>query len=106
MSMPPDPARPTEWDPTTPPCPASSTADVVIRWVGWHLGELTGVGVPLVLAVTVSVWLALIGVLIGALWAMHEIRVSRRHRALPAATPHGHRPTPTTTTTNRKAARA
>jgi hypothetical protein len=56
--------------------------EVVIRWIGWHLLELVGVGVPAALAVTVSVWWGLLSVLAGALWAVHEIRIARRGRAL------------------------
>jgi hypothetical protein len=82
-------------DPATPPTPARTglsapctATEVVIRWVGWHLIELTGTGVPLVLALSVSVWWALIAVLTGALWMVHEVRIARRHRALPPTIAH------------------
>ncbi|WP_163547802.1 hypothetical protein [Candidatus Frankia nodulisporulans] len=72
---------------------AEQTAD----WIGWHLAELLAVGVPVVLAATVAVWLLSLSVLAGALWTAAEIRAARRpeletppagRRALPS------RPTP------------
>lgn len=103
MSMPHDPTGPATTNTTARP---ASATDVVIRWVGWHLIELTGVGVPLVLAVTESVWCGLIGVLIGALWAVHEVRVSRRHRAALPAAGRDANPDHTTNPTSRKDASA
>jgi hypothetical protein len=62
--------------------PATPATEVVIRWIGWHLLELVGVGVPAALAFTVSLWWGLLSVLAGALWAVHETRIARRGRAL------------------------
>jgi hypothetical protein len=54
--------------------------DVAIAWVGWHLGELTAVSVPLVLAATVSGWFALLALLIAAGWVAHEVAHARSQR--------------------------
>jgi hypothetical protein len=74
--------RPTRPPGPTPPVPAPTAAaplDRAIRWVGWHLVELTGAGVPTALALTVSPWWALPAVLVGGLWVTHEIRLARGH---------------------------
>ncbi|WP_019810206.1 hypothetical protein [Saccharomonospora halophila] len=63
----------------------STRTDVVVTWIGWHLGELLAVGVPLVLALSVSLWFLGLAVLIGATWAVHEVRLAREQRALRAA---------------------
>jgi hypothetical protein len=57
-------------------------ADTVASWVGWHLAELLGVGVPAVLAVTVSLWWLGVALLAGAFWLAHETR--RLHRQQPS----------------------
>jgi hypothetical protein len=53
-----------------------------VAWLGWHVLELAGVGVPLGLAVTVDGWFAVLAVAAGAGWTGHEIQLARRHRAL------------------------
>lgn len=58
--------------------------DRAVSWVGWHIGELFAVGLPLVLAATVSVWCALISVLAGTAWAVHEARHAREQRSVGA----------------------
>ncbi|ALG05781.1 hypothetical protein [Kibdelosporangium phytohabitans] len=61
-----------------------------VAWVGWHVLELTAVGVPTVLAVTVDGWWAALAAVVGAGWAGHEIQLTRRHRSAGGETP----PTP------------
>lgn len=58
----------------------SERTDAVVSWIGWHLGELTGVGVPVVLAVTAHpLWVVPAG-LVAAGWIAHEVRLARRGR--------------------------
>jgi hypothetical protein len=56
--------------------------DRVVSWVGWHLGELAGVGVPTVLAATVHPWWTVPAVVVALGWVAHEVRLSRRVKAL------------------------
>lgn len=80
MSMPREPGRPASG--------SGSRGDAVVHWLGWHLAELLGVGVPVALAVTVSVWWLALAAVTGAAWAAHELRVARRRRqALQTASP-------------------
>ena len=65
-----------------PPIPTGQHADAVAEWLRWHALELAGIGVPLALAVAVSVWFAVLAAPVAGLWAAHEIRQARR-RALP-----------------------
>ncbi|WP_216210587.1 hypothetical protein [Amycolatopsis aidingensis] len=58
--------------------------DRVVSWIGWHIGELVAVGLPLLLAVTVTVWAAALAVLAGAVWTVHEVRHALQQRALRA----------------------
>lgn len=82
MSMPREPARPAGGS------RSGCRGDAVVHWLGWHLAELLGVGVPLVLAVTVSVWWLVLAATAGAAWGAHELRVARRRRqALQVASP-------------------
>ncbi|PRX43840.1 hypothetical protein B0I33_1133 [Prauserella shujinwangii] len=64
----------------------ATRTDRVVSWIGWHVGELVAVGVPLLLAATVSVWLAVVSVLAGAAWGVHEFRHARQQRAIRAET--------------------
>ena len=57
----------------------------VSRWVTWHAAELVALGVPVVLAITVSAWFWALAVLAGAGWAVHEIRQQRRRKRLHTA---------------------
>lgn len=66
------------------PVGLSARTDRVMCWVGWHLGELLGVGVPLVLAVTISGWFVLLSVLVLAGWVAHEERTARRQQVMRA----------------------
>lgn len=61
---------------------STGRADAAIRWVGWHLVELAGVGVPLVLAATNSTWWLMVAALSGSAWGAHEWRLARHHTAL------------------------
>ena len=57
----------------------------VTRWVAWHAAETAALGVPAVLALTVSAWFWAVVVVAGAGWAVHELRQQRRLRTLHAA---------------------
>lgn len=57
----------------------------VTAWVAWHAAELAALGIPSVLAMTVSVWFWAVAALSGAGWATHEIRQQHRRRALQPA---------------------
>lgn len=50
-------------------------------WIGWHVGELAGVVIPLVLAPTVWPGFYAASGLAAALWALHEVRDRREVRA-------------------------
>jgi hypothetical protein len=54
----------------------------IVAWLGWHVLELAGVGVPLGLALTVDGWWAVLAVAAGVGWTGHELQLARRHRAL------------------------
>lgn len=62
----------------------STRTDRVVSWIGWHIGELVAVGVPLLLAATVTVWLAALSLLAGTAWAIHETHQARTQRAIRA----------------------
>ncbi|MBP2330622.1 hypothetical protein JOF56_011007 [Kibdelosporangium banguiense] len=74
------------------PTPAAVVPDRqgrrIVAWLGWHVLELAGVGVPLGLAVTVDGWFAVLALAAGAGWTGHEIQLARRHRALRPGTAH------------------
>jgi hypothetical protein len=59
--------------------------DSAIRWVVFHAGELLGIAVPLLLAVSVAAWFGLLAVVTGAWWVVHEVRDTRRQREIRAA---------------------
>jgi hypothetical protein len=52
----------------------AARTEVACRWIGWHVAELGGIGIPLVLAVTVSAWFTAVAVLVALAWAVHEYR--------------------------------
>jgi hypothetical protein len=58
--------------------------EIAIEWVVWHFGEITAVGVPLLLAVVFTGWIAVFGVAAAAGWTAHEIRLARRQKAVRA----------------------
>jgi hypothetical protein len=51
--------------------------ETATAWIGWHLGELAGVTAPLVAAVWLSWWFALLSLVVGTLWAIQEWRTYR-----------------------------
>lgn len=82
-STPPDDTQPPPW---TGPVPGvGHDPSRVVQWIGWHLAELAGVTVPVVLAGTVDGWWAVLAVPPAAVWTAHELRLRRRRRALAAA---------------------
>lgn len=56
------------------PVPRLTRTDRTVRWIGWHLGELACVTLPVPLAVGVSPWLASLSVIAGVVWAIRETR--------------------------------
>lgn len=62
-------------------CSSGAEPEGVTSWLGWHIGELAGVIVPGVVALTVTPWAAVVSVVVGASWAAHEARLARRQRA-------------------------
>jgi hypothetical protein len=95
---PPNPVRPGLAG--TPPGTVSPSGRRVAAWMGWHVLELTGVSVPLALAVTTNGWWAVLAGAVGAGWAGHEVQLARRHRTLRPTTPHNPQLTSTTTPSN------
>ena len=65
---------------SVPPVNAAQ-ADAVSEWIKWHAVELAAVGVPLVLALAVTVWFALLAVPAAGLWAAHEAKQRRAVQA-------------------------
>jgi hypothetical protein len=53
-----------------------------MSWIGWHIGELAGVIVPGVIALTVTRWAAVVSAVVAASWAVHEVRSARRGHAI------------------------
>jgi hypothetical protein len=53
--------------------------ETATAWIGWHLGELAGVTAPLIAAVWLSWWFALLSLAAGALWTAQEWRDHRAH---------------------------
>lgn len=53
--------------------------DRVLTWVGWHLGELTAITVPVVLAVSVHPLWMVPAAAVATAWAANEVRL-RHHR--------------------------
>jgi hypothetical protein len=49
----------------------------VVSWIGWHVGELAGVIVPGVVALTVTPWAAVLSVVVAVSWTVHEVRLAR-----------------------------
>lgn len=56
----------------------------VMSWIGWHIGELAGMIVPGVIALTVTRWAAVVSAVVAATWAVHEVRSARRGPAISA----------------------
>lgn len=61
--------------------------EVATEWCVWHFGELTGVGLPAVLAATVNGWFGLVSGLIAAGWGAHEVRFRRAQQRFKAERP-------------------
>lgn len=76
----------------------------VTRWVAWHAAELAALGVPALLAITVSAWFWAVAAVAGAGWAVHELRQQRRRKRLQTAKTHQlTHPSPSTPDTNSSA---
>lgn len=60
----------------------------VTRWVAWHAAELAALGVPALLAITVSTWFWAVAAVAGIGWAVHEVRQQRRRKRLHTAKTH------------------
>jgi hypothetical protein len=60
--------------------PSRARVARAVAWTVWHLIEIAGVAVPLVLAAVWSGWWALVSVLAGGCWVVHEWRTARTHR--------------------------
>lgn len=58
--------------------------DRVVSWIGWHVGELAGVIVPGAVALSVTPWAAVVSGVVGAGWAVHEIRLARQQAEIRA----------------------
>lgn len=58
----------------------TTRTDRAVSWLGWHVMELTGITVPLLAAVAVNGWCAVVSVAVGAGWAGHKARQARRDR--------------------------
>jgi hypothetical protein len=56
----------------------------VALWTVYHVLEIGGVVVPMVLAAMFTHWFALVSAIVAAVWAVIEIRVARRAAALRA----------------------
>jgi hypothetical protein len=54
----------------------------VMSWIGWHIGELAGVIVPGVIALTITRWAAVVSAVVAASWVVHEVRSARRGRVI------------------------
>lgn len=61
-------------------------AERAASWLGWHVPELSGIGLPLA-GMAVSPWTATVSALTGAVWAVAEWRQRRRQQANRADTP-------------------
>ncbi|PXY31107.1 hypothetical protein [Prauserella muralis] len=59
----------------------ATRTDRVVSWIGWHIGELTAVGLPLLLAVAITWWLLGVAVLAGGLWIAREVHRARQRHA-------------------------
>ncbi|GAB3003524.1 hypothetical protein LWP59_27535 [Amycolatopsis acidiphila] len=62
----------------------------VISWLGWHVGELSGITGPVVFGAAVSSWFYLASGLAALGWAGNELRLRRQqHNASARATSAG-----------------
>lgn len=59
----------------------------VVSWIGWHIGELAGVIVPGVVALTVTPWAAVVSAVMAVSWAVHEVRLARQQAAIRTSRP-------------------
>lgn len=62
----------------------ATRVDRVVSWIGWHIGELAGVIVPGVVALSVTPWAAAVSGVVGACWAVHEVRLARQQAGITA----------------------
>jgi hypothetical protein len=58
----------------------------VCTWAAWHAAELSALGIPSAMALTVSAWFWAVTAASGAGWAVHEVRQQHRRRALNTTT--------------------
>ncbi|PXY32110.1 hypothetical protein [Prauserella muralis] len=58
--------------------------EIATEWCVWHVGELTGVALPTVLAATVNGWFGLLSGLVAAGWAANEVRLARARNQITA----------------------
>lgn len=56
----------------------------VTSWIGWHVPELSGIGLPLA-GMAVSPWTATVSVVTGAVWAVAEWRQRHQQRQVTSA---------------------
>ncbi|MFL6127235.1 hypothetical protein [Actinophytocola sp.] len=59
--------------------------DSLVSWIGWHIGEVAGVMLPGLVALTVTPWAAAVSAVVAVIWAVHEVRLGRRQRAIRAS---------------------
>ena len=60
----------------------TARVDSAVSWFGWHIGELTCVFVPGIVALLVTPWAAVVSVVVAAIWAVHEVRLARRQQVI------------------------
>ncbi len=60
---------------------AASPSRTVAGWVGWHGGELLGVGTPLVAGWLANGWWLVVSAAVAVWCAVHEVRTRREQTA-------------------------
>src|SRR4051812_37006871 len=67
---------------TSRPGPDVPQVESVAAWLRWHALELTGLAVPLVLALLLNVWFLILAAPAVGLWTLNETRQARRRAQL------------------------